>query len=109
MKSERKGNLLSGGERQFLSLALALLQKPQLLIIDEISAGLSPGKRNELITLLGRVKEIIKIGIILIEQNLKIVTDLSDRIMLLERGIIDKSYQAGISFSMDDLNKNIFN
>jgi ABC-type branched-subunit amino acid transport system ATPase component len=106
---KQKGSSLSGGEKQQLVLMMALLQKPKLLILDEISAGLSPDNLKITIDVISRVKDQNNFGILLIEQNLRIATQLSNRMVLIERGIIDHTFLIDENFDFNTLNENIFN
>jgi branched-chain amino acid transport system ATP-binding protein len=86
--AERRGTLagrLSGGERQMLAIARALIVKPRLLILDEPSAGLAP-KMVE--TVFQRLKSIRETGvtILLVEQNVRAALGISDRAYVLAEG-----------------------
>jgi branched-chain amino acid transport system ATP-binding protein len=89
---ERKKQLagtLSGGERQMLAMARALMGKPQLLMIDEISLGLMPKLVDSVFEI---VDELHKNGttILLSEQNAHKAAEVADRIYILELGRIAK-------------------
>ena len=76
---------LSGGQQQMLAIGRALMQDPQLLLLDEPSLGLAPKIMQELFK---KIVEINKEGvaIIIVEQNARQATKIADKIFVLEDG-----------------------
>ncbi|MDH3236725.1 MAG: ABC transporter ATP-binding protein, partial [Alphaproteobacteria bacterium] len=87
-RRDNMGNQLSGGEQQMLSIARALMTNPSVLLMDEPSEGLAPIIVEELVRILGRLRESGGITLILVEQNTRIAFEFSDRTVVLDRGRI---------------------
>ena len=85
---ERSGETLSGGEQQLLALARSLMAAPELLLLDEPTEGIQPSIIDDLAQILGRLRESRGLSILLVEQNLDFIAELSDRVLVLERGRI---------------------
>ena len=97
-KKEKAGNL-SGGQRQILALARALVTSPEILLLDEPSAGLSPMAIDDVFK---TIKDINKNGvsILLVEQNAKRALKFSDRGYVLDQG--RNAYQGKGTDLLDD-------
>jgi branched-chain amino acid transport system ATP-binding protein/neutral amino acid transport system ATP-binding protein len=84
-KRREAARALSGGQRQILAVAIALMVEPKLLLLDEPSAGLSPVAAAELFATIRRVRD-QGVGIVLVEQNALEALDLADRAYILAAG-----------------------
>jgi branched-chain amino acid transport system ATP-binding protein len=84
----RPAGALSGGERQQLALALALVRRPALLLVDEFSFGLAPGIVPPLLDALRRVADETGLGVLLVEQHVSLALRVADRAYVLDRGRI---------------------
>lgn len=86
-KQEDYAFTLSGGQQQMLAISRALMQNPEILLLDEPSLGLSPKAMKEIFR---KIKEINKTGVtvIIVEQNAKQAINISDKTYVLEDGKI---------------------
>jgi branched-chain amino acid transport system ATP-binding protein len=81
------GNKLSGGEQQMLSISRALMENPELVLMDEPTEGLAPLLIKNLRNVLHNVKK-KGLSILLVEQNLIFALDLADYIYVMCNGVI---------------------
>ncbi len=84
----REGGALSGGEQQLLALARCLMGEPDFLLLDEPTEGIQPSIIESMTTTLARLRKDRGLAILLVEQNFDFISDLSDRVLVLERGKI---------------------
>lgn len=84
----RTAGLLSGGERQMLAIAAALMSKPELLLVDELSLGLAPVVVEDLMARLLQIRRELGITILLVEQSAAIALEVADYSYVLENGRI---------------------
>ena len=78
---------LSGGEQQMVSLAQALMARPTLLMIDELSLGLAPKVVGELIDIVRRIHD-SGVTIVLVEQSVNVALTVAERAYFMEKGEI---------------------
>lgn len=90
----RPGGALSGGEQQLLALARALVQAPQLVLLDEPTEGIQPSIIEEMVELLKGLRRRKGIAVLLVEQNIDFIRLLSDRVMLMHKGAIARQFPA---------------
>jgi len=86
--AERRGQLagtMSGGQQQMLALARALMSRPKLLMIDELSLGLAPTIVHDLLRTIARLRD-EGTSLVVVEQQVDLALDLADRAYFLERG-----------------------
>jgi branched-chain amino acid transport system ATP-binding protein len=90
MRHKRAG-LMSGGEQQMLALARALVTRPQVLLVDEMSMGLAPVVVERLFATLRRTAAEQGIGVLLVEQHVQLALSWADRAYVLAGGQVRSS------------------
>ncbi len=87
-KFEARASSMSGGERQILALARALMPRPGILLLDEPSAGLSPKVLHEVFDAIVHVRDQERVTILMVEQNAMEALRISDRAYVLSMGTV---------------------
>ncbi|MDD3656620.1 MAG: ABC transporter ATP-binding protein [Atribacterota bacterium] len=86
-RNKYAGNL-SGGEQQMCAVGRALMSKPALLIIDELSLGLAPVVVDDLTETIIKLRDEEALTILIVEQDVQVALDVADRGYVLESGHI---------------------
>jgi branched-chain amino acid transport system ATP-binding protein len=81
-----RAGALSGGEQQMLTLARALIQQPQVLLVDELSMGLAPALVQRLFTTMRQFAVERGCAVVFVEQYAHLALDFADRASILYRG-----------------------
>lgn len=84
--TDRRAGLLSGGQRQQLSIARALITRPKLMILDEPTEGIQPNIVAEIQQSIRSMAENKGIGVILVEQKVQFAVERADRYYVLAAG-----------------------
>lgn len=84
--TQQKAGRLSGGEQQMLALVRGLVSRPKFLLVDEMSLGLSPRALRTAIETLARIGRSQGIGILIVDQNSRMLHENCDKVYLLKDG-----------------------
>ena len=85
-RREKLAETLSHGEQRYLEICLALATEPRLLMLDEPTAGMTPGETKEATTLIRRIVVERGLTLLLIEHDMSVVMGISDRVAVLHFG-----------------------
>ena len=85
-ENELAKNLAYGDQRR-LEIARALATDPKLLLLDEPTAGMNPGETSAMVGFIRRLRDELKLTILLIEHQMKVVMTISDRVSVLDFGV----------------------
>jgi ABC-type branched-subunit amino acid transport system ATPase component/MFS family permease len=106
-RQDQSAASLSGGQQQMLALACVLLHEPDVLLIDELSLGLSPIMVQSLLGVVERLKG-EGITIVIVEQSLNVALAMADRAVFLEKGEVRFEGDARELLERDDLARAVF-
>jgi branched-chain amino acid transport system ATP-binding protein len=84
--TSRKARTLSGGERQMLSMAMALMRKPRLLLLDEPTGNLSPKLATQVFDKITELRDKLNLTIVMVEQNARRALEVGDEACLMVNG-----------------------
>jgi branched-chain amino acid transport system ATP-binding protein len=85
-KREQEAGFLSGGQQQMLAIGRALMLRPQIMLLDEPSLGLSPRLVSEIAGIIQRLNSEQNVTVLLVEQNAKMALEISDFGYVMELG-----------------------
>lgn len=97
--------LLSGGQRQALTLIMATINPPKILLLDEHTAALDPQSANQVMELTKKIIEENKITCLMITHNMQSAIDYGNRLLMMHRGniILDLNKQEKEKLTIDEL------
>ena len=96
-----KARSLSGGERQMLALAMTLVRRPDIIMLDEPTANLAPVVAIHLLKKISMLRDEMKKTIVLVEQNARAALELGDRALLMVSGRV--SYEGPSESLLQDV------
>jgi ABC-type branched-subunit amino acid transport system ATPase component len=79
--------MLSYANRRRLEIARALATRPKVILLDEPTAGMNPRETAELTGLIGELRDVKGLTVVVIEHEMKVVRDVSDRVVVLDHGV----------------------
>ena len=99
--------VLSGGEQQMLAVGTALLARPRLLMIDELSLGLAPSIVEQLLVAVRRLRD-QGVGVVVVEQSVNVALTVADRAYFLEKGEVRFEGDAAALLDRGDILRSVF-
>jgi ABC-type branched-subunit amino acid transport system ATPase component/sugar phosphate permease len=106
-RRDASASTLSGGEQQMLALTKALILKPRLLLIDELSLGLAPKIVGELLEMVRRINA-DGTAVVLVEQSVNVALSLVEHAYFMEKGEIRFDGRASDLLERPDLLRSVF-
>lgn len=98
---------LSGGQQQKVAIAMSLLQKPEIILCDEISSALDANSEKEIYNLLTKLKETTDIAIVIISHNLSVLKNFCDKVIIVDEQHIKETIKPKKNTTID-YDKNYF-
>jgi ABC-type branched-subunit amino acid transport system ATPase component len=106
-RQRQRAGTLSGGEQKMLLIARALLTRPRLVLIDEISEGLQPSVMTQLQEILAQERRTHGVSIVLVEQNVGFALALADRYAVLKVGTVEETGRASDAGARESVERHL--
>jgi urea ABC transporter ATP-binding protein UrtE len=87
-RSRQRGGTLSGGQQEMLAIARALVNGPELLLLDEPSDGVQPSIVDEIGGFVTRLAQGSPLGVLIVEQNINLLQTVAQRAYVMEKGLV---------------------
>ncbi|ANZ27938.1 hypothetical protein A4U64_03285 [Rhodococcus sp. WB1] len=101
---DRPAGLLSGGQQQMLAIARGLAAEPSILMVDELSLGLSPKATSEALQVLSDLARENGEGVLVVDQNIQTLSSVCDRLYVLRDGsVVELEGDAGSIHQLQDV------
>lgn len=102
-RADQPAGTLSGGEQQMVAIGRALMSRPKLLLIDEMSLGLAPLLVQNLSRVVKEVSKATGISVFLVEQNVRMALAMAERAYVVENGRIVRQGDARVLLNSEDV------
>jgi branched-chain amino acid transport system ATP-binding protein len=106
-RRKQAAGTLSGGEQQMLGIARALVNRPKLLMVDELSLGLAPIVIEEIYEQVKRLND-DGLTILIVEQNASLAMEIAERVLFMEKGRVQFSGRGRDLVGRKDLLRSVF-
>ena len=90
----RKAGTLSGGEKQMVAMAMALMRRPRVMLFDEPTGSLAPKIARQVLTRISEIRDEFGMAVVLAEQNAKRALEIGNKAILLVSGQVSYSGEA---------------
>ncbi|HEV7753899.1 MAG TPA: ABC transporter ATP-binding protein [Baekduia sp.] len=87
-RASQRAGTFSGGQQRMLSIGIALMSDPKMMLLDEPSLGLSPALVEQVLHTIRGLADSESMGVLLVEQNMKYALEVADRVVIMHSGRI---------------------
>jgi branched-chain amino acid transport system ATP-binding protein len=102
-RREQLAGTLSGGEQQMLSVAMALVRRPKIMLLDEPSVGLSPVLVEQMLGTIAEIRQRLGCSVLIAEQNVRPALKIADRVYVMKLGQFSLEQRSADLLARDDL------
>jgi branched-chain amino acid transport system ATP-binding protein len=102
---DRPGRGLSGGQQQILALARCLAGRPKLILLDEPTDGIQPSIVDLIAEKLGKLSAALGLGIILVEQDIRFIRKLAERVLVIQKGVFIAELPPQLLYKRETIDK----